>query len=109
MFLNTDLVMRNNKVTSEPMFSNGTEAMIWIGNNCDKCWKQSRYSEKHDKWVNQKCSIERDIQAQMVGLEINERSYLFVTSNSICPNRQFERPKVHKKRIKKGQSDLFDY
>ena len=105
---NIVLNMKNSKLTSEPMFSNGTEAMTWIENNCNNCWKQSRYSEKQDKWVNQKCSIERDIQAQMAGLEINERSYLFVTSNSICPNRQFERPRVHKKRIKKGQSYLFD-
>ena len=50
----------------------------------------------------------RDIQAQMAGLEINERSYLFVKNNSICPNRQFEKPTVHKKRTSKGQSDLFN-
>ena len=43
------------------MFSNGTEAMIWIGNNCDKCWKQSRYDEEKDRWINQRCSIDRDI------------------------------------------------
>ena len=100
--------MRKTKTTSEPMFSNGTDAMIWIGNNCDKCWKQSRYSEEKDRWINDRCSIDRDIQAQMAGLEINERSYLFVTNNSICPNRQFEKPTVHKKRTPKGQNDLFN-
>ena len=105
---NIVLNMKNSKLTSEPMFSNGTEAMTWIENNCNNCWKQSRYSEKHDRWVNQKCSIERDIQAQMAGLEINERSYLFVTNNSICPNRQFEKPTVHKKRTPKVQNDLFN-
>ena len=53
--------MRKTKTTSYQMFSNGTEAMIWIGNNCDKCWKQSRYDEEKDRWINQRCSIDRDI------------------------------------------------
>ena len=100
--------MRKVKTTIDPMFSNGTEAMIWIGNNCDKCWKQSRYNKEKDRWINNRCSIERDIQAQMAGLEINERSYLFVKNNSICPNRQFDRPAVYKKRIQKGQINLFN-
>lgn len=100
--------MRKTKTTSDPMFSNGTEAMLWIENNCDKCWKQSRYDEERDRWINQICSIERDIQAQMAGLEISERSYLFVKENFNCPNRQFEKPTVHKKRTPKGQSDLFN-
>lgn len=95
------------KITKENIFSNGTEAMLWIENNCDKCWKHSRYDEEKDRWVNQRCSIERDIQAQMAGLEIKERSYLFVKNNSICPNRQFDKPKVHKKRTQKRQSYLF--
>ena len=99
--------MRKTKTTSDTMFSNGTEAMFWIENNCDKCWKQSRYDEEKDRWINQRCSIERDIQAQMAGLEINERSYLFVKNNSICPNRQLEKPTVRKKRTPKGQSYLF--
>ena len=43
--------MRKVKTTSDPMFSNGTEAMIWIGNNCDKCWKQSRYNKEKDKCI----------------------------------------------------------
>ena len=99
--------MRKVETTNVPIFSNGTEAMIWIANNCDKCWKQSRYSKENDMWINQRCSIERDIQAQMAGLEIKERSYLFVKNNSICPNRQFDKPKVHNKRTPKRQSYLF--
>ena len=99
--------MRKTKTTSDPMFSNGTEAMIWIGNNCDKCWKQSRYNKEKDRWINDRCSIDRDIQAQMAGLEINERTYYFVKENFNCPNRQLEKPKVHKKRTPKRQSYLF--
>ena len=95
------------KTTSDPMFSNGTEAMIWIGNNCDKCWKQSRYNKEKDRWINDRCSIDRDIQAQMAGIEINERSYYFVKENFNCPNRQLEKPTGHKKRASKGQSYLF--
>ena len=99
--------MRKTKTTSVPMFSNGTEAMIWIANNCDKCWKQSRYNKEKDRWINDRCSIDRDIQAQMAGLEINERSYYFLKENMNCPNRQLEKPKVHKKRTPKRQSYLF--
>ena len=100
--------MRKVKTTSDPMFSNGTEAMIWIGNNCDKCWKQSHYNEDKDRWSNDKCSIDRDIQSQMAGIdEIYERSYTMVKNNSICPNRQAVKPTVHKRRISKVQSDLF--
>ena len=65
------------------MFSNGTEAMIWIGNNCDKCWKQSHYNEDKDRWSNDKCSIDRDIQSQRAGMdEIYERSYTMVKNNT---------------------------
>ncbi len=101
--------MRKAKTTTQPIFSNGTEAMIWIGRNCDKCWKQSRYSKTKDKWINDRCSIDRDIQGQFAGLdEVYERSYNLVKNNAICPNMQLSKPLVHKKRIKKNQGNLFN-
>lgn len=101
--------MRKVKTTCEAMFPNSTEAMIWISQNCDKCWKKSKYSESTDRWSNDKCSIDRDIQVQIAGFHlITERSYKIVKNNIICPNRQPVKPTIHKKRTKKNQVNIFN-
>lgn len=93
------------KTTCEPMFSNGSEHMTWTAHNCDKCLKQSKYKEKTDTYTGFRCSIDRDINAQIIGLhEISQKSYDTV-QNSECPYIQTER-KLPKKRKIKNQLEL---
>ena len=93
------------KTTYEPMFSNRTEFMIWTGNNCDKCVKQSHYNEKTDEYTKFKCTIDRDMTMQQAGLnEINIRSFE-VVQNDFCPYIQTHK-KFTKKRIIKNQLNL---
>lgn len=93
------------KTTCEPMFSNGSELMTWTANNCDNCIKQSKYKEETDNYSEFRCTIDRDINMQVIGVhEVSLRSYL-VTQNSVCPYIQTER-KLPKKRKIKNQLEL---
>lgn len=92
------------KTTDKPLFSNGTEFMLWTSNNCDKCVKQSTYNEKKDTYSSFRCSIDRDIQLQQAGLnEVNLRSYE-TTKLKDCPYLQTEIKK--KRRLIKNQQTL---
>jgi hypothetical protein len=93
------------KTTCEPLFSNGTEFMQWQYRNCERCIKQSRYNEKKDSYPAFRCSIDRDISVQQVGLmEVNVKSYE-ATRQKDCPYIQTE-PKSPKKRKIKNQLEL---
>lgn len=87
------------KTTCEPMFSNGNEHLSWTTRNCDRCVKQSHYIEKTDSYTTFKCSIDRDINGQIIGLhEVNIKSFE-ATQQKDCPYIQTERklPKRKKK------------
>lgn len=93
------------KTTLKSMFSNGTEFTSWQFRNCDKCVKASVYKEKKDVYTNYKCTIQRDIDGQVIGLqEVPLRSYN-ATQLADCPYRQTER-KARKKRVIKNQLNL---
>jgi hypothetical protein len=93
------------KTTDKPLFSNGTEFTSWTFRNCDKCVKQSHYNEKNDTYSAFRCSIDRDISMQQVGLnEVNLKSWE-TTQLKDCPHIQTER-KVTKKRVIKNQTIL---
>lgn len=95
------------KTTTEPMFSNGNEHLQWEARNCDRCVKKSHYVEKRDDWTAFKCSIDRDIQAQICGLmDVNLKSFA-ATRGKDCPYIQLER-KLPKKRPLKNQLNLWN-
>ena len=90
------------KTTTKPLFSNGTEHLQWTSRNCSQCMKRIRNPDG----VNFRCSVERDICCQSVGLyEVNERSYN-ATQQMVCSYLKTERPPTKKRKIK-GQGDLF--
>lgn len=93
------------KTTDKPLFSNGTEFTSWTFRNCDNCVKQSHYNEKNDTYSQFRCSIDRDISMQQVGLnEVNLKSWE-TTQLKDCPYIQTVR-KVGKKRVIKNQLNL---
>jgi hypothetical protein len=95
------------KTTEDPMFSNGTEFMIWTSRNCDICVKQSHYIEKKDEYTKFKCRIDADMSMQQAGLsEISIRSYETVRLDS-CPYIQLtHNPKKKKKILNQTELDL---
>jgi len=93
------------KTTTEPLFSNGTEMMIWQDRNCVRCINASHLNEKTGDYTAFRCSIDRDIQAQSAGLdEVNVKSYEAVRQAE-CQYMQTER-KTPKRRKIKGQTEL---
>jgi len=94
------------KTTTEPMFSNASEFMSWSAVNCERCVKWSKYNEATDTYTAFKCSIDRDINAQIIGLhEVSQRSF-DVTQESDCPHIKSEHKKSFKKRVIKNQLQL---
>ena len=91
------------KTTTDPMFSNGSEFSGWQYHNCDRCQKSSKYNPKTDSYSQYRCSIQRDIDAQVIGcMDVSIRSYK-VTQLSECQHIQTERKLVKKKRVVKNQ------
>ena len=58
----------NTMKTVKP-FSNGSEAMNWLGNNCDECWK-SKFYNRGDKPADYRCRLNYWISLGMVSGEI---------------------------------------
>lgn len=102
------------KTTTRPMFSNGTEHMRWMENNCYRCLKYVDTGiqvpmQGEENTPQYRCSVQRDIEAQLMGCEeVSYRSYTICQMQS-CPYRQGSRNyKVRKHRPIKGQMNLFD-
>ncbi len=104
------------KVDKDP-FNNGTEHMVFVACNCDKCVKASNWVEKLDRYTNadennmpNRCSIQRDIlYREVTGKPINQRTIDvcngFTRKGTPCPYLKTERPK-RKKSEQKEQLKL---
>lgn len=103
------------KSTQKPLFCNGTEYMNWTGKNCAVCIKSRsvRPSKRPQSALdedapNYKCSIERDIDWQMIGNdEVKQRSY-DATRKADCPFKQTEYKRYPRRRKVQGVGDLFE-
>lgn len=80
------------KTTTKPLFSCGTDGMEWMANNCGRCSKVIPYDVQIESLDQYKCTIQRDIDLQIVGedVEIDIKSYE-ATRHWDCPHRQTER------------------
>lgn len=96
------------KKTYEQCFSNGSECVSWIEQNCDKCIKGQHYKAGTDSWSVSMCSVYRDIITQYLDASyaINLRS-VEATKHSRCPYIQTERKKVSQHREKPNEPKLF--
>ena len=98
------------KRTSEPAFSNGTEHIMFLERNCEKCVKYSHYNEKTDQYTQYRCAIQRDIDMQQaLGQPISERTLKicddFIMHGILCPNLLTHRKKYASR--PKNQLSLF--
>jgi len=85
------------------MFSNGTEAMMWMNRNCERCWKYNPEKEL-GKSI---CKIEEQVSIGFIdsGDSMTERTKKII-EKADCPYRQETRP-VYKKRDKEPMT-LFE-
>ena len=69
------------KTTSEQIFANSMQMMLWQEKNCCRCTKAINTS----KATVYRCALQRDIECQQNGRHINERSYKLIKGVDACP------------------------
>ena len=69
------------KTTSEQIFANSMQMMLWQEKNCCRCTKAIKTS----KATVYRCALQRDIECQQDGRHINERSYNLIKGVDACP------------------------
>lgn len=89
------------KKTNKYAFANGTELMVFLAENCEKCIKYSHFNEKPQKFTKYRCAIQRDIDNQMWADDvISERTLKvcddFTINGKLCEFRKTERKKPKK-------------
>ena len=92
------------KVNIDP-FSNGTDAMIWESENCEKCVRASRYKGESiagEEYTKCRCAIQRDIITRMFSDEPISQRTIDVCSQRYCPYRKekYTKYEKHKKEPK---------
>lgn len=91
------------KKTNKYAFANGTELMVFLAENCEKCIKYSHFNEKTQKFTKYRCAIQRDIDYQMWSDDvISERTLKvcddFTFKGKLCEFRQTERKTTKKQK-----------
>ena len=69
------------KTTSEQIFANSMQMMLWQEKNCCRCTKAINTA----KATVYRCALQRDIECQQNGRHINERSYKLIKGVDVCP------------------------
>ena len=97
--------MKNQK--KFPLFSNGTEFMLWQGRNCDRCIKAVFYNEKKDIYPKYKCRVQEHIDIACItdGMG-SERDYK-ATHSYICPYIKTEKPRKKPRKNNDNELTLF--
>jgi hypothetical protein len=92
-----------------PLFSNGTEFMLWNADNCYLCAKASNYNEKTDTYTKYRCAIQRDIDIAYINDGMGSKRVHDAVSLARCP--YFKDKKNRSRQVKKhrnihGQQEL---
>lgn len=80
-----------------PLFSNGTEFMLWQSRNCEQCVKAVFYNERKDHYPKYRCAIQKHIEEAAITDGMGNKRDYDATHATTCPYKQTER-KVYKKR-----------
>lgn len=86
-----------------PLFSNGTEFMMWTARNCEKCVKAVFYDEKKDRWPKYRCAIQAHIEEAAVTDGYGNKRDYDATHAYDCPHKQTERKP---RKVKKDPNQL---
>ena len=93
-----------------PLFSNGTEFMLWQSRNGERCVKAVFYDEKKDKYPKYRCAIQEHIEEAAITDGCGNKRDYEATHSRECPYRKTER-KTYKRKLKKdpNQIELFEH
>lgn len=91
-----------------PLFSNGTEFMLWTADNCEKCAKGVFYNEKKDYFPKWRCAIQREIDEACITDGMGSKRVRDAVDIGRCP---YFKDKTNKQQVKKhrnihGQQEL---
>ena len=89
-----------------PLFSNGTEFMLWTGRNCDRCIKAVFYNEKKDFYPKYKCRIQEHIEMACIGDGMGSARDYKATHSYICPYIKTEKQRKKQSNQKKDKAQL---
>lgn len=90
------------------LFSNGTEYMLWVERNCDRCVKAVFPNEKTDKIPKYRCAVQRNIDMALFADGCGDKRTHDAVRYSVCPYLQTERKTYKRKeKIDENQLNLF--
>lgn len=89
-----------------PLFSNGTEFMLWQARNCEQCVKAVFYNEKKDYYPKYRCAIQRHIEEACIGDGCGNKRDYEATHSCDCPHKCTERKRYKRKGVI-TDNDLF--
>ena len=100
------------KRTDYPGFSNGTECMIWMGMNCDRCIKAEHPIVKHKMLVGYankgRCRVNYEIMEAAVGTGTVTKRVSKIVHSPVCPFLRTEWPRRGKGDKDKNYPKLFE-
>lgn len=85
------LIMATTNKERYPLFSNGTEFMIWQSRNCEQCVKAVFYNEKTDTYPKYRCAVQRHIEEAYVSDGCGNKRDYDVCRSVECPYKKTER------------------
>ena len=99
------------KRTDYPTFSNGTEGMMWMGRNCDRCIKAEHPIIKYKVIVGYAnkglCRVNKEILDSMLSGGVTKRVNRII-NGPVCPFLKTEWPRRGKRARQDSEPKLFD-
>lgn len=96
------------KKINKPLFSNGTEFMMWNEQNCDRCIKAPKPHDGGRSYSKSRCAIYDEITRQCIGYGNEPVSQRAIdATRDMCPYIKTEWPK--RNREKKDLSQTIDF
>ena len=87
--------------TKYPLFSNGTEFMLWQARNCERCVKAVFFDERKNFCPKYRCAVQAHIEEAAITDGCGNRRDYEVTHATICPYRKTERTR----RVRRAKKD----
>lgn len=88
-----------------PLFSNGTEFMLWQSRNCEQCVKAVFYNEKKDFYPKYRCAIQKHIEEAAITDGCGTKRVYNATHLHYCPHKITEQ-KAYTRKQKENKAQL---
>lgn len=91
-----------------PLFSNGTEFMLWTSRNCEQCVKAVFYNEKKNFMPKYRCAIQNHIDYAAIDDGCGNKRDYDATHSYDCPHKKTTQPQRKQYKKKDNSLNLFD-